>query len=258
MRAATVALLHEVYTGQIVAVYDGSLMEWGLDPALPVMAELRDGADLIVPPQSLDDSGMMLSRQTYSTSVPQIRAHIPAGHLPHGRDHTPQPGVGAALGQRAMPLLIQVDAPVHISPGARNLAIDLSEPRKTRCGDGVAELKGKLFQSGEDRAGFPHLARIQAADAESPAHVGFQHAFAGQPEESFPDRCPAYSQLEGNVGVADSFRGEKFATMDPGEDSLVDLVAQRGTGNHGRSSLGLHTVYNIHRLGSTHFGGTAL
>lgn len=26
----------EVYTGQVVSVFDGSLMEWSLDPALPV------------------------------------------------------------------------------------------------------------------------------------------------------------------------------------------------------------------------------
>jgi 3-mercaptopyruvate sulfurtransferase SseA len=37
VRAATVAVLHEVYTGQVVATYDGSLMEWGLDPTIPVI-----------------------------------------------------------------------------------------------------------------------------------------------------------------------------------------------------------------------------
>lgn len=36
VRASTVALLHEIYTGQIVPVFDGSLMQWGLDPELPV------------------------------------------------------------------------------------------------------------------------------------------------------------------------------------------------------------------------------
>jgi thiosulfate/3-mercaptopyruvate sulfurtransferase len=37
VRAATVALLHEIYTGQVSATYDGSLMEWSLDPHLPVL-----------------------------------------------------------------------------------------------------------------------------------------------------------------------------------------------------------------------------
>jgi len=36
VRAATVALLHEIYTQQTVPVYDGSLMEWSLDLALPL------------------------------------------------------------------------------------------------------------------------------------------------------------------------------------------------------------------------------
>jgi len=36
VRAATVALLHEVYTGQILRVYDGSMIEWSIDSRLPV------------------------------------------------------------------------------------------------------------------------------------------------------------------------------------------------------------------------------
>jgi thiosulfate/3-mercaptopyruvate sulfurtransferase len=36
VRASLVALLHEIHTGQVVAVFDGSLMEWSLDPELPV------------------------------------------------------------------------------------------------------------------------------------------------------------------------------------------------------------------------------
>lgn len=36
VRACTVALLHEIYTGKKVPVYDGSMMEWGSDPNLPV------------------------------------------------------------------------------------------------------------------------------------------------------------------------------------------------------------------------------
>lgn len=42
VRAATVALLHEIYRQQIVAVYDGSLMEWALDPALPLCSGRAD------------------------------------------------------------------------------------------------------------------------------------------------------------------------------------------------------------------------
>jgi thiosulfate/3-mercaptopyruvate sulfurtransferase len=37
VRAGTFALLHEAYTGQVVTVYDGSLMEWSLDPSLPMV-----------------------------------------------------------------------------------------------------------------------------------------------------------------------------------------------------------------------------
>jgi len=40
VRASTYALLLEVYTGRVLPVYDGSVMEWGADKALPL---LRDG-----------------------------------------------------------------------------------------------------------------------------------------------------------------------------------------------------------------------
>ena len=36
VRASLFAMLHEAYTGQVVAVYDGSLMEWALHPELPL------------------------------------------------------------------------------------------------------------------------------------------------------------------------------------------------------------------------------
>lgn len=36
VRASLMALLHEVYTGEVVGVFDGSLIEWALDTALPV------------------------------------------------------------------------------------------------------------------------------------------------------------------------------------------------------------------------------
>lgn len=36
VRACTISLLHEIYTGEILPVYDGSMMEWSLDPELPV------------------------------------------------------------------------------------------------------------------------------------------------------------------------------------------------------------------------------
>lgn len=38
VRACSFALLHEIHTGQVVRVYDGSMMEWSLDPSLPVHA----------------------------------------------------------------------------------------------------------------------------------------------------------------------------------------------------------------------------
>ena len=38
VRACTFALLHEAYTGEIVSVYDGSIMEWGLYPELSVVS----------------------------------------------------------------------------------------------------------------------------------------------------------------------------------------------------------------------------
>ncbi len=36
VRACTIALLAELYTGKVLPVYDGSMMEWGADPNLPV------------------------------------------------------------------------------------------------------------------------------------------------------------------------------------------------------------------------------
>jgi thiosulfate/3-mercaptopyruvate sulfurtransferase len=36
VRASTFALIHEVYTGNIVSVFDGSIMQWGVQSSLPV------------------------------------------------------------------------------------------------------------------------------------------------------------------------------------------------------------------------------
>ncbi len=36
VRSCLFALLHEVYTGQIIANFDGSIMEWALDTQLPM------------------------------------------------------------------------------------------------------------------------------------------------------------------------------------------------------------------------------
>lgn len=39
VRASLLALLHEIHLGEVAAVFDGSLMQWGLDPGLPVYSE---------------------------------------------------------------------------------------------------------------------------------------------------------------------------------------------------------------------------
>jgi thiosulfate/3-mercaptopyruvate sulfurtransferase len=38
VRASTFALLHEIYTGQIIPVFDGSIMEWGFEPNVPTIS----------------------------------------------------------------------------------------------------------------------------------------------------------------------------------------------------------------------------
>ena len=41
VRASTAALLHELYTGRVLPVYDGSLMEWAFHAELPVAHDRR-------------------------------------------------------------------------------------------------------------------------------------------------------------------------------------------------------------------------
>lgn len=41
VRSALFALLHEIYTGRVVANYDGSILEWALDPELPMERDSR-------------------------------------------------------------------------------------------------------------------------------------------------------------------------------------------------------------------------
>jgi thiosulfate/3-mercaptopyruvate sulfurtransferase len=49
VRASTVALLHEIYTGQFVPVFDGSLMQWGLDAELPIFNNYTSSAEIPAP-----------------------------------------------------------------------------------------------------------------------------------------------------------------------------------------------------------------
>jgi thiosulfate/3-mercaptopyruvate sulfurtransferase len=47
VRAAMAALLHEIYTGEVLPVYDASFMEWSLDLSLPVEYNARDADEVL-------------------------------------------------------------------------------------------------------------------------------------------------------------------------------------------------------------------
>jgi hypothetical protein len=146
-----------------------------------------------------------------------------------------------------MPLLVQIDAAIHVAPGGRQLPVDLTQTRQPFRRDVAGEIEGQPFQGGEDRTALPHLGRVQRPYAEAAAHIGLENTFPGQPQQGLADGCAANPQLGREIGVADPAGRGKVSPLVPGEDGVVDLVAKRRAGDHEvYPSMGgiLYTIFN--------------
>ena len=74
---------------------------------------------------------------------------------------------------------------------------------------------------------------VEGRDSEPPSHIGLEGTFSGQAKERFADRGSADAQGAGDGGVSEAGSGGVVAAVDAVEDPAVDLVAERGSLDHG-------------------------
>ena len=209
-----------------------------------MVSEALAGRVLVVPPQRLDDPGVVLGRETQSPGVAEVGPHVAAGDLPERGNHREETPVGAVLEQGAVPLFVEVDAPVGVAADPGKLAVDISQLGQPVSGDLARKLQRESFQVGQNSTGLPHFRWIESPNTEPPSHVGIQHAFAGQPEQSLANRGPANPQLARHLGIPYTGPGRQVTAGDSVQQLAVDFVPEWGAGDN-RSAHRVIVVFCI-------------
>ena len=111
-----------------------------------------------------------------------------------------------------MPLVVQLDAGIDVSPGLLEAAGHRRQAGETLGGKFGNQIEREWLEHGQDGAHFTQLLGSQRTDSEPSSYLCVEGALPGQPDQGLTDRGAADAQLLGNVSVADAAaRGEGSA-----------------------------------------------
>ncbi len=161
--------------------------------------------------------------------VAEVGAHVAAWDLPERRNHGPETPIGTILEQGAVPLLVQIDTSVRVTPDAGEEPIDVAQLCKTAGRNVAAQLQGQALEPRQYGTRLEHLGGVQGRHAEAATHVRCENAFADQAQQRFPYRCAADAQLAGKLGVLQPRPGDEVAARDELQDLTMDFVPERCT-----------------------------
>lgn len=94
-----------------------------------------------------------------------------------------------------MPLLVQIDAPLGVTPYSGELPVDLTELRQPLSWDFTRKLQREPLETGQNDSGLLHFDGVQRPHTEASSHVGCQHTFTNQPQQGFANGGTADAEL---------------------------------------------------------------
>ncbi len=103
-----------------------------------------------------------------------------------------------------MPVVLQLQAAVHVPTGLLQPAVDLPQALEAFGRRSRGESQGQRLDRTENRTDLLDLSGIESPDAEASPLAGLQHPFAHQPEKGFTDGGTADAELGGKLDVADT------------------------------------------------------
>ena len=104
-------------------------------------------------------------------------------------------------------------------------------------------MKGGRIQKSPNGIKLLNLLSRHGSHVEAMPRNTFDHALRGEAAQSFPQWCPAYAQLFGEVHLVDARASFQLAINDHGPQPIAQLLAYVQSGGES-----LHTVYNTQPL----------
>jgi hypothetical protein len=125
-----------------------------------------------------------------------------------------------------MPVVLQVEAPREVTSSPLQLAVQVEQAAAailTRSRGG-AERQG--LQHPQDLAHVAQLGGVQYANPKAASKRRVEHALANQAQQGLPNGRAAHPHLAGQGHVPNSAPGREIATLDLGQDAVIDLVTE--------------------------------